>query len=191
VLVSIVLLAGTESLALPVAEESKPPVQKAWGYLKRGDVDVFPESSVGRRIVLRLCRGSIVPIFELKTRGVTTWARVRAVDLATLSHVSGWIDVGRIESLPVERFPQDAELLRLLGGPYLDDDTAANIAIARLLVGQARQEPAVVCILGSRFLSHLRLQVFSSFAGNLVLGPHLEFPASEHTWSFQPLRFAL
>jgi len=162
-----------------IAKEQKPPTPTGWGYAAKGSVDVRPKPSERKKPTLRLGRGGLVPIFELKQAAGRTWARVVAVDTASLTPQGGWIDASQIETLPIGQYPMDAELLKLLGGPYLDDFTAAHTAIARFLVRQGERESALVCFLGSPILPQARFQVFLPSRGKFTLGPYLEFPFAD------------
>jgi len=163
-------------LSLDAREKEKsPPKPTSWGYVATDSVEVRPKTSDRKAGLLRLGRGALLPVFELKQKGTTTWARVRAVDPATLTPRAGWVDASQLEILPLAQSPNDADLLKLLGGAYLDDFTAANTALARFLVREAGGEPALVCFLGSHILPHSRLQVFRRSQGRLVPGPFREF----------------
>jgi len=162
-----------------VAKEQKPPTPISWGYAAKNSVDVRPKPSERKKPILRLGRGGLVPIFELKQRAGRSWARVVAVDPASLTPQGGWIDASQVETLPLGQYPVDAELLKLLGGPYLEDFTAANTAIARFLVRQGGRESALVCFLGSPVFPQARLQAFLPSQGKFALGPYLEFPFAD------------
>jgi hypothetical protein len=142
-------------------------------------VDVRAKTSERKKPILRLGRGGLVPIFELKQRPGRSWARVVAVDPASLTPQGGWIDTSQAETLPLGQYPLDAELLKLLGGPYLEDSTAANTAIARFLVRQGERESALVCFLGSPVSPQARFQAFLPAQGKFTLGPYLEFPFAD------------
>jgi hypothetical protein len=160
------------------AKEKKPPVVTGWCYAAKGAVDVRAKAS-GRKTVAHLGRGALVPAFEAKRKGSTTWTRVRAVEPASLTPQMGWIDTSQVETLPPKQFPSDAELLKLLGGAYLDDFTAAHTALARFLLPQGKGEPALVCFLGSPILPQARFQLFLRSQGKLVPGPYFEMPFAD------------
>ena len=159
--------------------EKKPPAPTAWCYVGKDSVEVKPSPSERKKAITRLGRGALMPVFEAKQAGGKTWTRVRAVDPAKLTAELGWVDSSRAESLPLNQFPLDADLLKLLGGTYLDDFTAASTAIARFLLRQGEREPALVCFLGSPKLPQARLQVFLRSPRGFVPGPFLEFPFAE------------
>lgn len=156
-------------------KEKTPPKPTSWGYAAAGPVEVRPKPRAGKRVLVRLGRGALVPVFESRQRGSLRWFRVRAVDPATLIPTMGWLDAGQVESLPFEDFPPDADLLKLLAGPYLDDFTAAHTALVRFLLRQGSRKPALVCFLGSPILPHARLQIFIRSQGEFVPGPFREF----------------
>ncbi len=66
-----------------------------------------------------------------------------------------------------------------MGGVYLDDVTTSNAQIARYLVRQGNQEPALVCFIGASILPQARLQAFLFSQGKYCPGPFIEFPTSE------------
>jgi hypothetical protein len=105
---------------------------------------------------------------------------LRITDLSTLSPVDVWVDSSKVEVVPIDRFPSDAELLRQLGGEYRDDFTASRVTVARWLVKQGASGETLVCFLASLVLPNTRLVAFlPAPEGSLTLGPSLEFPFSE------------
>ncbi len=156
-------------------KEKSPPAPVNWGYAADGAVEVRKKASSGAKSLVRLEQGALLPVFDIKRKGSTNWARVRAVDLATLTPSPGWVDASRLKMLPADRFPPDADLLKSLGGTYLDDFTAANTALSRSLARRMNGEPLLVCVLGSPILPTSRFQVFVHKDGRLVPGPYREF----------------
>lgn len=162
------------------AKEKKVVLPKSWGYVAREvTLEARPGSSSRKPELTRLERGALVRVWDVKSQGATSWTKVDAINPARLERVTGWVDSGSIESQPLENYPPDADLLKQLGGQYLEDFAASTTTIARFLVRQGSRERALVCFLGSRALPYARLQVFQRSAGQFVAGPHLEFPASE------------
>lgn len=159
--------------------EKKPPTPTGWCYVAKEAVDAKPAPSERKKTTLRLGRGAVVPAFETKQSRGSNWAKVRVVDPAKLTAGTAWVESSKIESLPLNQFPPDSELLKLLGGTYLEDFTAANVAIARFLIRQGDREPALVCFVGSPKFPQARLQVFLRSPRGFALGPYLEFPFSE------------
>lgn len=175
-LVLAVIFSGA---ALAAAKERSPQNPVGWGYVASGPVEIRVKSEERARTLTRLNHGALVPVMSFKEKGKTKQARIQVVDMAELIPQTGWIDSSRVEVLPWEQFPKDADLLRMIGGPYLDDFTAAHTQIARFLVKQGSAEPALVCFLGSRDQPSVRLQVFERAQGKFLLGPYVEFASSE------------
>src|SRR3972149_11852214 len=73
------------------AKERKPEAAKGWGYVRSGPLEVRPSPSGRNRAVLRLGRGTLVPVFETKPKGTMSWVQVQVVDPATLSARIGWV----------------------------------------------------------------------------------------------------
>jgi hypothetical protein len=175
-LVLILLAITTVALCIEAEGKEKPPPKPInWGFAAGGPVEVRKKASTGAKSIVRLERGALLPIIKLRQKGSSTWARVRAVNPATLTPSLGWVDASQIELLPADRFPSDADLLTALDGAYLDDFTAANTALARFVARRSGQEPLLVCLLGSPILPHSRFQVFLQQQGKLLPGPFREF----------------
>jgi len=161
------------------AKERKPPEPIAWCLVTSDSVEVRPRPGARKKAVVRLKRGALVPVLEEKRSAGRVWTRVLALDPPKLVPQSGWVDSGHFRALPFSQFPPDAELLKMLGGPYLDDFTASHTAIARYVVARGPQEPALVCSIGSPILPLMRLQVFLPAQDKLTAGTYLEFPFME------------
>jgi hypothetical protein len=171
----LVIVACSSAVIGSSAKEKEPPKPTGWCYASRGRVDVRPKASDRRAAVAHLGRGTLLPTFEAKEARGKRWTRVQAVEPAKLTPVMGWVDSSQVETLPLKQFPTNPELLKLLGGAYLDDFNAAHTAVARFLVRQGASEPAMVCFLGSPILPQARFQVFLRSQGKWVAGPYLEF----------------
>lgn len=167
--------AGIPSSAKEKEKEKEPPKPTGWCYVSQGPVEVRPKTSERKTAVVRLGRGALAPVFQVKQAGGKSWTRIQAVDPAKLTAQMGWVISSQVEVLPASQFPTDAELLKLLGGAYLDDFVAAHTALARFLVRQGKREPAMACFLGAPILPQARLQVFLRTQGKWVVGPSLEF----------------
>jgi hypothetical protein len=163
-------------IAVPAFPRAKQPAQTSWGYVASGPVEVYERTSFKKQPKLLLERGALVAVFETKKHGSKQWAQVLAVDPATLESVQGWLDASRIRTVPLEEFPTDQELLRELGGQYLQDFVAAHTEFARYLIHRSGGKTALVCFLGSAFLPQSRLQVFEPEQGHFRAGGYLEFP---------------
>lgn len=161
--------AGKEKITGPIG----------WGYASHVSIDVKPTLMKRPAPTVHLGRGALVAVLSTKSGKNGTTAQVRAVDPAQLTLAVGIVQSGLLEDIPLDRYPSDAELLKLIGGVYLDDVTASNARIARYLVRQGKQEPALVCFIGASILPQARLQVFLFEQGRLVPGPFIEFPTSE------------
>ncbi len=179
ILFSFTLIASFLIPSRATADDKKNATPVSWGYAAHGPIDVRPSLMNRLSPVLHLERGALVTVLVGKSRKGGATTRVRAINPATLDAVIGNVDTSLIEIEPLDRYPSDAELLKQLGGIYLDDFTASNVQIARYVLRQGKQDPALVCFLGSRMLSQARLQAFQIFQGKFVPGPFLGFPMSE------------
>jgi hypothetical protein len=108
-----------------------------------------------------------------------TWALVHAVDLSTLTRQAGWAESDQVDRFPPEQFPADDDILRQVGGAYLDDFTASHTAIARWLVRRGALGPALLCFIASPVLPTAKLIAFYHTQGGFAPGPSLEFPLSD------------
>ncbi len=159
--------------------KGKSPVQLSWGRVVQGPAEVYRRASVSKKVLARLGSGALAAVFETKRSGGGDWAKVRVVLPTTLEVVSGWTEARRLENFPVSHFPADAELLKSLGGAFLEDFQAKYVQFARFLVRRANQEALLVCYFGSVFLPYTRLQAFVMSGGKWVAGPYLEFHFSQ------------
>ncbi len=172
-----ILLAAIHPFA-PSAKETRKAAPTGWVRVLHA-TEVLRGPTSHKQPVARPARGALALAFESKDIGGTRWMRVRVVDPATLEAATGWLRATDIETLPLDRFPLDADLLKELGGTYLEDIVAAKVQIARYLARQGERDPALVCFIGSLGLPSSRLQVFESSQGKFILGPFLEYPFSE------------
>ncbi len=172
------LLALVSCCAL-LTVQAKERKATGWAYVSSRAVDVRTAPSDRRRTILRLGRGALVEVDESASRGGGIWSRVRALNLDTLEPQVGWINSSQVEIVPLDRFPADADLLRLLGGAYLEDFVSSHTQMARFLVRQSGAEAALVCLLGSSSLPQTKLQVFRRLQGKFAPDAFLEFPFSE------------
>jgi hypothetical protein len=177
--VSASLVLFSPFLAGPKRPDGKSARPSSWVYVAKGPAVVFKKPSTGKAHLAELARGTLVELLETKESESQKWARVRFVEPSFLKSITGWIGFDRIETLPLDRLPGDGELLKLLGGPYLEDAVSADSAIARYWVRQAGQDSALVCFIASRFLPQARLQVFERAGEKFSLGPFLEFLPSD------------
>ncbi len=176
-LFSLILALGYFQHSLTArAKEIKPT---GWAYIRSEQVEARGGATDRRRALGHLGRGALVEVHESVVKGSASWRRVLFVDLETLKPVLGWVDSRDLESIPLDQFPTDSDLLKQLGGGYLDDFVKSHIEIARYLVRVGSQVPALVCFLASAVLPQSRLQVFLRSQGRFVPGAYLEFPHSE------------
>lgn len=172
----------TFHLLLPAsltAREKKAETPIGWGYASQGAIDVRP-GLLNRNVPkLSLGRGALVLILEEKPGKSKPSARVRAVNPATLETVTGWVEASSIDHQPPGEYPSDEDLLKQLGGDYLQDFTASNARIVRYVLRQGNREPALVCFIGAQILPSARLQVFKKSGGKYIPGAYINFPTSE------------
>jgi hypothetical protein len=178
-LLSILFLASPAATAKEKEKAATVPIR--WAYVTRqADVEARPAHPARKPANVRLQRGELVQVLGVKSKGASSSTKIGAVDPSTFEAVTGWVNSSSIiERGPNEPLPSDDDLLKLLGGRYLEDLTASTIAIARYVVQQGNREPVLLCFLGSRVLPQTRLQIFERTSGHFTLGPYLEFPASE------------
>lgn len=112
-----------------------------------------------------LAQGLVIPVYKTKEKHGQTLARVGALNLETGSAELGWLGINPSELKPTESYPSDNDLLRQLGGPYLDDFTADHTDIARYLVRQGDGPPALLCYVLTSPLSMAKLVIFSPQQG--------------------------
>jgi hypothetical protein len=175
----MVLLTSLSVIPGSVGKEKETPKPTAWGYVRGQEVEARLQASGNKPALTRLGHGALVAVFEPDSKGSSGSVRIGAVDPATLKPQIGNADSSQIEILPLDKFPSDAELLRLVGGKFLDDLIAAGTTVARFLLRQGDRPPALLCLLGGSDLPYTQLQVFLPSQGKLVAGPSLTFPTSE------------
>ena len=160
------------------ADKKRAAAPTSWGYVVRG-TNVVAKPGGHKPALLKLGRGALVTIIAEKSHASAPWARIRAIDPATLEPVVGWVESNQIETEPPSQYPSDSELLKQLGGVYLEDLTASSAQIVRYIMAQGQSGPALVCFIGTRVLPQTRLQIFQSSNGRFNPGPYIEFPSSE------------
>jgi len=178
-LLGLLLFAGLRLTWDAHPKEIKTEKPIAWGYVWSGPLELRPKPTPRSAGFARLAAGTLAPVLKLDSKQGTKWTRVRVLDLTKLTPQEGWVESSQMELLPSERFPADADLLRQLGGAYLDDFAASHTDIARFLVRQGKADPVLVCFVISSVLPSARLVVFVPTGGKLAPGPSLEFPSSE------------
>jgi len=167
------------SVAATAKEKATAPPFR-WAYVKNETrVESRPAHSPRKPAIMQLQRGELVNVLGVEVKGASSWLKISAVNPSTFEAVTGWVDSSGIESEPLEHFPPDAELLKQLGGHYLEDIVASTTEIVRYVVHQGKRDSALACFLGTRALPQARLQIFQWSSGKYLPGPYLEFPASE------------
>jgi hypothetical protein len=163
--------------AFPAENEPSPPL--GWVYLQSGAQYLRSKPARRKPGSVYLGQGTLAPVLNLESKEGSEWARVRVVDLATLTPQVGWVPVKDGSMLPPERFPSDSSLLRLMGGEYLDDFTSSQTDIARFLISQATSPPLLLCYVVSSTLASGRLVVFKADEGNFTPGPSIQFSLAD------------
>jgi hypothetical protein len=161
------------------AGKKKAEVPVGWGYASQGQIEIRPGFLKRNEPIVKLGRGALVTILEDKGGKGKSSLKVRAVNPATLEPVTGLVDSSTIVHQPLDEYPLDKDLLRQLGGEYLQDYTTTFAQIVRFVLRQRNQAPALVCFIGARMLPSARLQVFQKSGGKYVPGAYIEFPISE------------
>jgi hypothetical protein len=174
------IITGIVAVTIVPAKDRESPQPIAWCYVQEGPLELM-QKALGRRTKpLSVGRGALVPVLRTESKKGRNRAMLRITDLPTLNPVDAWVDSSKVEIVPIDRFPSDAELLRQLGGEYRDDFTASKVTVARWLVKQGASGEALVCFVASLVLPNTRLVAFlPAPEGSLILGPSLEFPFSE------------
>lgn len=178
-LIPFLVATSVAAVAQNLASERQPASPIGWCLAKADRLEVASKPADRKKILVHLGRGALLTAYQVKQAAGRSWTRVRAIDPAKLTPEMGWVDSSQVEFLPLSQFPIDSELLKLLGGPYLDDFTATHTSLARYVVRRAGGDPYLVGFLGSPIFPNARLQVFVRAAGWLTLGPYLEVPFAE------------
>jgi hypothetical protein len=161
------------------AKEDSAQKPRSWGYVRSGPLEVRSKPNARKKAFLHLGRGALLEVLKTQSKGGANWAQVRVLNLETLNFDNGWVEADRLEAMPPGRFPPNAEIFRLLGGPYLDDFTAAHSEIARWLIQEGAAGKVLLCFVNSRDQPYAKLVVFLPSGGKLAPGPSLNFPSAE------------
>src|SRR6266567_958905 len=173
------LLALTSLGLLLPAEAAKKPPQTGWGYAAGGPVDVFEGLSMHPKLVLKLGRGALLPVYGEQEKNEKHWFEVMAIKPTTLEETFAWVESRRLKFFDTHRFPANEDLFMGAGAPFTDDVVAADTVITRLLLQQAPGPPLLVCLFDSPGLPNVRLQIFTARPHGYAPGPYLEFPNAE------------
>jgi hypothetical protein len=178
-IVVMVLMVSLSFVPGTLGKEKETLKPTAWGYVRGQSAEARLQTPGNKPALTRLGHGALVGVFDSGSKGSGSSVRIGVVDSATLSPQLGSVDSSQIEIMPLDKSPSDEELLRLVGGRFLDDLIAAGTRVARFLLRQGDQPPALLCLLGGSDLPYTQLQVFLPLQGKLVAGPSLTFPTSE------------
>ncbi|HTS70611.1 MAG TPA: hypothetical protein VMO17_16630 [Terriglobia bacterium] len=150
-----------------------------WLDLQAGGRDFEVSLPDLRKTTGHLARGALVPIYKTRQKHGATQGQVGKLNLETGSAELGWVELHEGEMQAPSSYPFDAELLRLLGPPYLDDFVAEHTDIARFLVRQAQGPPALLCYVYAAPLLLARLAIYTPAQGKYQLGATLNIPLTE------------
>jgi hypothetical protein len=181
------ILAGLLAIGMSLpwaaaAKEKKPtalPAPIGWLDLQSGSRKFsVPEADL-QKATRNLPRGALLPVFKTREKHGAMFAQVGALNLNTGSSELGWVEINSSELKPPESYPLDSELLKLLGGPYLEDFTAEHTDIARFLMRQASGPPALLCYVVTMPRSMAKLVIFMPSQGKYSPGAALDIPITE------------
>jgi hypothetical protein len=161
------------------AAEAQPSAPVGWLELGAHSRALSVSESDLRKVTRHLAPRTLLPVLRTKEKRGTKIAQVRAFDLDSAKPELGWVALNSDELKPVESYPLDSELLRLLGGPYLDDFAAEHTDIARFLVRGAEGPPVLLCYVFTAPLAMAKLVIFTPNQGRFSPGGILAFPISE------------
>jgi hypothetical protein len=162
------------------AEDNHQPAPLGWVYLRDGMHELTSRPGKHKEKSDHLTQGALAPVLKITERGGVKWAQIRILNLGTASSQTGWLEeAGPADILPAENYPPDADLLRQLGAPYLDDFTAEHTKVARFLVRQDPRPPLLLCYVFADPLPTAKLVVFTPSQGKYLPGASLDFPISE------------
>jgi hypothetical protein len=185
-----VLMAG---VALPCAvagkekkptAEPQPPGPIGWLDLQSGSRSLSVSVGDLQKVSRSLARGALLPVFKTKEKHGVEFAQVEALNFNTGKSEAGWVEINSSDLKPPESYPLDSELLRSLGGPYLEDFSAGHTHIARFLVRQPPGPPALVCYVVTMPLSMAKLIIFTPNQGKFLPSAALNIPVYEMNAGF-------
>lgn len=131
-----------------------------WLDLHAGPRDASIPGHDLQKSTRRLFQGALLPVFKTREKHKQEFAQVGLLNLNTGNAELGWVEMNPAELKAPESYPTDSELLRLLGGAYLEDFTADHTHIARFLMLQGQSRPALLCYLVTPLQMMAKLVVF-------------------------------
>jgi hypothetical protein len=166
-------------LAAKQKPERLPAGPIGWIYLERGATSFTVPGEDLQRNRRHLGWGTICPVFKTNEKHGVQWARIRAFNFDTGRSELGWLKLGEVTMLLPQTYPADADLLRALGDPYLDDFAADHTSIARVLVHQGQAPALLVCYVYTEPLALAKLVVFTPSQGKYVPGHPVDFSIND------------
>ena len=179
---AVVLMVAASLSPLLTAKEKPerlPAAPIGWIYLERGATSLTVPGEDLQRYRRHLGWGTICPVFRTNEKHGIQWARVRAFNFDTGRSELGWLKLGEVTMLPPETYPADADLLRALGDPYLDDFAADHTSIARVLVHRGQSPALLVCYVYTEPLAIAKLVVFTPNQEKYVPGRPVDFSIND------------
>jgi hypothetical protein len=173
------------ALSFPPAALSKekkpagPPKPIGWVYIDDGPRDFSGTTLDLNKVKRKISRGSLLPVFKTKEKNGETYGKVLSLNLENGYAEEGWVTITPGELKPAEAFPLDADLLDLVGGPYLDDVIANRTEVLRLLVHQPQHPDLLVCYLLAPQLMTAKLVVFVRNHDKFAVAGSVEIPMAE------------
>jgi hypothetical protein len=164
------------------AKEKKPEGPLApigWLSFPEGSRTLSVPEPDFQKATRNLPRGALVPVFKTREKHGATLAQVKALNFDTGTAEMGWVEIKPTDLKPANSYPQDSELLRQLGTPYLDDFTGDHTDIARFLVHQTSGPPALLCYVLTAPLSMAKLVIFTPSQGKYMAGATLNILIAE------------
>lgn len=166
----VALIAVPSPAASRDSNHTAPASPIGWLNLQSGARQLSVADQDTKKAVRRIPRGEVVPVFQTKEKRRIELARVASLNLATDKTEMGWVEIRPADVEAPDKYPRDSELLRSLGGTYLDDESAAHTEIARFLVRQAHGPPVLLCYVLTAPLSMAELVVFTPSQGKFLPG---------------------
>ena len=174
-LVTVVSLQSSPEIR---AQGSKLTTPTGWIYLRTGSRTIVQRPGLFKGKPDQIAQGTLVPVFNIRESGGVKWAQVRIFNLSTAIPQVGWVEVASSDVLPADDYPQDADLLRQIGEPYLDDFTAAHTHLARFLLRQGPNPPILLCYVYADPLPVAKLVAFTPGRGKFLPTASLDYSIS-------------